>query len=284
MNSIDYVNYHSQEEYQKAKSYLEKFTAHALHWSATQSQEDLREEIIGNFIARGTVCLDSIFRLWQVENHHDCWILQRALFDRYVHLKHLGEKNEFNEFERWSFQMRFKDSDVALSDPHIVKKLTPDELKKARGIHKERRKRYDKEPKRAWKRPRSEDVTKQSNLLLLHRIGYNFTSSLVHPMADDGVLDFYRLLGWTHPISGDTLGWAYEIYGDTRIILHNSMAYLILLVKTGLESSNLSWENFVFDFYGALVLFLENGNSDYVSNCQDAFALGPHHPWCKSRK
>ena len=283
MNSTNNNDLLSPEDYLSVKAYLEKFTVLVLHWSAVESREEIREEIIGNFLARGTVCLGSIFQLWQAENFQDCWILQRTLFDRYVHLKHLDEKNEFEEFHRWSFQMRFKDTDVALSDPQFTKKLTPEELKKARRIHEERRKKYVKEPESTWKRPKSEDVAKRNSLLLLHRIGYHFPSSQVHPMSSDGIYDFYRLLGWRHPVSDDILGWAHEIYGDTRTIPHNSLLYLICLVKTGLESSDLLWEDFVFRFYDETLLFLETRNTDYVSSYQAAFALGPHHPWCKHR-
>ena len=273
----------SPGDYATAKDYLDGFAVAVLHWSAMQSRDERKEEIIWNLVARGTVCLDSIFLLWKMENFQDCWILQRALFDRYIHLEDLAEKNEFDEFERWSFQKQFEDTDVVLSDPIITGKLTPEELEKARGIHKERRKRYNKEPKSTWRRPRSEEVTKRSNQLILHRLGYNFPSSQVHPMADDGVYDFFRLIGWRHPVTRDTLGWAHEIYGDTRLIPHNSLLYMICLVKTGLETSDLIWKEFVFRFYEEALDFLDSRKTDYVSTCRDALSLSPDSAWCERR-
>ena len=283
MSSPNQNSFLSSGDYKTAKEYLKKFSAIVLHWSAMQAVRETKEDIIWNFIARGTVCLDSIFLLWEMENFQDCWILQRALFDRYIHLKDLTENNEFEEFGRWSFQKQFEDADVFLSDPKITGKLTSEELKKARGIHKERRKRYNREQKSPWRRPKSEEVTKRSDQLILHRIGYNFPSTQVHPMADDGVYDFFRLVGCRHPVSHDTLGWAHEIYGDIRLILHNSLLYMICLVQTGLESSDLKWKDFVFQFYEEVLDFLDSRKTDYVSTYQDALSLGPDSSWCEQR-
>ena len=64
MAPIDQVVYLAPIEYLQALDVLRKFTAHALHWLAKKTHEDLKDQIVGNFIARGTVCLDSICRLW----------------------------------------------------------------------------------------------------------------------------------------------------------------------------------------------------------------------------
>ena len=273
MNSIDNVNYRPTEEYWKAKSYLRDFTVYALRWLANESQEVLKDQIIGNFIARGTVCLDSIFRLWQHGNFQDCWILHRTLIDRWVHLKHLVIHDEFEEFDRWTFQRRFKELDVTLSDPEITEKFLPDVLKEQRDVHKEMRLRMKKEEPSTWNRPKAEVVAKESNFLLSYRLGYNPASTLVHPMSDDGKDDFARLLGYKK-----------EFPDDTPIVLHNSLAFLILLIQTGMNSSNLLWRDFVFDFYEQIISNLDSGNSDYVLTYEKAFAYGPDCPWCKIMK
>ena len=273
VNSIDNVRYLPTEEYWKAKSYLRKFTVYALHWLASESQEELRDQIIGNFIARGTVCLDSIFSLWQYGNFQDCWILHRTLIDRWVHLKHLADHDEFEEFDRWTFQRRFKELDVTLSDPEITEKFLPEVLKEQKDKHKEMRKRINKEAPSTWNRPRAEDVAKQNNLLVLHRLGYNAASTLVHPMSDDGKEDFARLLGYKK-----------DFPDDIPIVLHNSFACLILLIQTGLNSSNLLWRDFVFDFYEQIISNLESGANDYVLTYEKAYKFGPDFPWCKSKE
>lgn len=214
MNSTNVFSFRPSEDYKTVHVYLEKFTVMVLHWSATKTGQETKEEIIWNFVAKGTVLLDSIFSLWQKESFQDCWILTRALFERYIYLKDISEKNEFEAFEQWSNQMQFNDAHNALSDPHIRKNLTREALEKAKEIQRERRKRLVEDPKSLWQRPRSEEVLKRSNLLSLHRIGHHFPSSQVHPMADDGKYDFYKLVGWKHPATDDSLGWALEIYGE----------------------------------------------------------------------
>ena len=102
-------------------------------------------------------------------------------------------------------------------------------------------------------------------------------------MSSDGVFDFYKLVDWPHPITRDTSGWAHEIYGETRIILHNSLLYLVCLIKTGLESSDLVWEEPVPRFYDEILLFLETRSVDFESTHQEVIALGPNHPLCKHK-
>ena len=219
------------------------------------------------------MCLDSIFRLWQDGNFQDCWILHRSLVDRWVHLKHLANHDEFEEFDRWTFQRRFKEMEVTLSDPEIAGKFLPEVLKEQKDMHKEMRKRINKEAPSTWNRPRAEDVAKQSNFLISYRLGYSAASTLVHPMSDDGKEDFARLLGYKT-----------EFYDDIPIVLHNSLPYLILLIQTGLNSSNLMWAKFVFDFYDQIISNLESGSSDYVLTYEKAFAHGPDFPWCKPKE
>ncbi len=269
MPSIDKINYLPKEEYWRAKSFLEKFSVYALHWLASESQKELKDQIIGNFIARGMVCLDSIFRLWQAGNFQDCWILHRTLIDRWVHLKHLADHDEFEEFDKWTLQRRFKEMDVALSDPEITEKLAPEVLEEQKILHKEMRMRIKREVPSTWSRPRAEDVAKQSNFLISYRLGYNPASSLVHPMSDDGKDDFARLLGYKT-----------EFNDDIPIVLHNSLPFLVLLIQTGLNSSNLKWRKFVFDFYEQIISNLESGTNDYILTYNKAFAYGPDFPWC----
>ena len=268
MNPIDNLDYLPTEEYWKAKYYLKNFTISALHWLASESQE-LREQIIGNFIARGIVCLDSIFLLWRERNFQDCWILHRTLVDRWVHLKHLAMHDEFEEFERWTSQRRFRELSVTLSDPEITEKFSPQTLAEQKRVHKEWRQRFEKEPPSTWNRPRPAEVAKQSNFLLSYRLGYDPASTMVHPMSDDGNEDFARLLGLKK-----------VFLDDTPVVLHNSFAFLVLLIQVGLNSSNLLWRDFIFDFYEQIISNLESGCNDYVLTYGRAFAYGPEFNWC----
>ena len=114
MSSIDKTTYLSPDDYARAIEVLRNFTVNALLGLAEKSSDNLKNQIIMNFIARGTVCLDSIHLLWKAGNYQDCWVLRRALVDRVVHLKDLIDRDEFAEFERWSFQKQYQSADAAL--------------------------------------------------------------------------------------------------------------------------------------------------------------------------
>ena len=272
MTTVDNIAYLSPSEYENAKDILREFTVLALHWLARQSQEELKDQIIGNFLARGTVCLESIYSLWKVGNFQDCWILYRTLVDRFLHLRHLADHNEFEEFELWSFQKQFRMTDIALSDPAIRAKLSSEGLKKATALHQERRVRFDREPKSSWKRPNAKGEAKRINFPILYRLGYDYASTEVHPMADDGKEDFARLLG------GD-----WESHDDNLIVLHNSFLAQVILVNTGLVASSVLWRRFVEDFYDQLLSFLETGASDYISTYIKALSIDSILPWCEPK-
>ena len=272
MSPKDQVVYLEPNEYLQATDVLRNFTARALHWLAKKTHEDLKDQIIGNFIARGTVCLESICCLWQAGNYQDCWTLHRTLVDRYIHFRTLYENDEFVEFERWSFQQQYRMSEIALSDRTIRDKLQPEWLQKARTLHQKQRSRMRQEPKSNWKRPDSKKAMKRFNLPVVYRVGYDYPSTEVHPMADDGKEDFARLVGLQS-----------ESYGDERAVLHNSLLMQILLANHGLASCRVLWRGFVDDFYDQLICLLESGSHDYLLTYQNALTLGSDCSWCEPK-
>ena len=272
MSPKDQVVYLEPNEYLQAIDVLRKFTVRAIHWLAKKTHEDLKDQIIGNFLARGTVCLDSICLLWQARNYQDCWTLHRTLVDRYIHFRTLDDNDEFIEFERWSFQQQYRMSDIALSARTIRDKLQPEWLEKAKALHQKQRSRMEQEPKSNWKRPDSKEAMKRFNLRVVYRLGYDYPSTEVHPMADDGKEDFARLVGRE-----------VESYGDERAVLHNSFLIQILLANHGLASCNVLWRRFVSDFYDQLISLLESGSHDYLLTYQKARILEPDYSWCEPK-
>ena len=272
MPRIDTVFYLRPEEYAEAITVLRTFTVTALSSLASRTPDHLKDQIIGNFIARGTVCLESIHRLWQVQNFQDCWILHRVLVDRMLLLRHLIDNNEFNAFERWSFQRQYRDAQNSLSDPAIRAKLSSEGLKKASAEQRERRNRFDQEPKSTWKRPDPKELAKQMNLFHMYRVGYHYPSTEVHPMADDGKKEFARLLGL--PM---------ESYGDETVVLHNSLPVPIYLSNLGFAACEVMWRAFVDEFLDQIMSLLESGSRDYLVNFQKAMNLPPHISWCEAK-
>ena len=275
MRTIDNARYLTADEYDQAIKTMKGFSTLAISWARTENEGNLRTEIIGNFIARGTVLLDSVRTLWAVGNYQDCWILHRALIDRVIHILDLIDQDAFEEFERWSFQRRYQMTDVALSDPTITVKLTESALKEAKAIHSERGKRFRAEPPSGWKRPRAKEVAKRRNLPILDRIGYDVASTSVHPMADDGKHEFHALLKIPT-----------EQYGDPRTVLHNSLVVQYLLVERGISGCDLLWRNLVNDFLTNWLSFVETSNIENLQACIRILTLAacdPDLPWCENK-
>ena len=234
--------------------------------------DHLQDQIIGNFIARGTVCLDSIYQLWEANNYQDCIVLQRTLVDRMLLLRHLVDQAEFGAFECWSFQNQYRAARINLSDPAIRAKLQPYWLNEAIAKQAERRTRFEQEPKSEWHRPRPEEIAKRTKLSHIYRVAYDYPSTEVHPMADDGKEDFARLLGL-----------ASESFGDESVVIHNSLVTQIYLSNCGLGACDVLWRAFVSEFFDQMLSLLESGSSEYESTFRKAMSLPTHISWCEPK-
>jgi hypothetical protein len=58
-----------------------------------------------------------IVQLWEIKDFQDCWVLHRSLLDRLFHLRALNERDEFDEFEAWSFKKQYEAVARLKSDP-----------------------------------------------------------------------------------------------------------------------------------------------------------------------
>ena len=270
MQRIDTIENLSPDDYEKAIRTLKAFTVIALRWLFEQSPGDTKHAIIMNFIARGIVCLDSIHTLWKSGSYQDCWILHRALVDRLIHLHRLIQHEEFEEFERWSFQEQWQTADVTFSDPSLTEKVRPEALAEAKKLHTERRSRIRQEPKSSWRRPNAKKVAKAMNLPFVYSLGYDAASAEVHPMADDGKEELHALLGIPLPS-----------YGDSRTILHNSILMQYLLVQHGMRGCDVLWRGFVSDFLGHWFAFLEHGTQGELIQAMSVIGKGANVSWCE---
>ncbi|GAH53845.1 unnamed protein product, partial [marine sediment metagenome] len=177
------------EQYLPVESYAEVMelfhaTSGTLLFEFARQEGGKRDVIIQNFIARTDMMVRAVFRLWDLQDYQDCWILHRCLLDRLFHLTYLQEHNQFEVFEAWSFLKQYNALNRVRSDPEFsdareskMFALAPEQ--------KERAKVLAKNPP-VWQRPKAEDVAKQLNMRFLYRFGYDFSSTHVHPMANDG--------------------------------------------------------------------------------------------------
>lgn len=272
MRGIDTNLYLTVDEYVSAISALKGFNVAALSWLARKTNDDLKDQIIGNFIARGTVCLDSIYLLWEAGSYQDCIVLQRTLVDRMLLLRHLIDQDEFAKFERWSFQRQFQSAHNSLSSPEIKAKILPEWLNKAMALQAERRARFNKEPKSTWHRPDPKEIAKRTNLALIYKLGYDYPSTEVHPMADDGKEDFTRLLGLPS-----------ESYGGELTVLRNSLVAHVYMSNSGFAACAVLWRSFVSDFFEQVMSLLESGTKEYLDTFQKAMNLPADISWCEPK-
>jgi hypothetical protein len=242
--------YRSIEEYQLAVDGFHGFCGLLLFAFAKYSLST-KDLIIRNFIARTDVMVRAVMSLWHISDFQDCWILNRCLLDRLFHLAYLGERNEFDIFDDWSFFEQYKAQNRVRSDPDFrgaVKSqmFTPSSLEK---------KRYGKllqsPPK--WKRPKAEDIAKKMKLGFLYKYGYDFGSTHVHPMANDGQQDFFTI----------TRLKPEPEFPDQRSVLSNSILVGCMIVQKGLNLSSFGWQPVAFDFLDHLLEHLEDGSGKY---------------------
>jgi hypothetical protein len=210
-----------------------------------------RDVIIRNFIARTDVMVRAIMRLWDIEDYQDCWILHRCLLDRYFHLCHLSEFDEFDVFEQWSFLQQYRALNLACNDPAFNQ--TPEaRLFAATRDQKMRGRTLEKNPPK-WQRPRAEEVAKRLGMGFLYRFGYDLASTHVHPMASDGDQDFFIIT---------KLEPAPE-FPDQRPVLSNTLLVGSMMVQQGLNASSLRWRALVYNILEDMRRFVGTGEDKY---------------------
>ena len=216
-----------------------------------RDEKDVREMIIRNFLARTDMLAKSIFTLWKTGDYQDCWVLHRCLLDRLFHLHHLNATNEFEPFEAWSFWEQYNFLNRVRSNPALKGALISD-MFQVTDSQKERDKKLSTN-KPTWTRPKAEEVAAQMHLEMLYLYGYDFASTHVHPMANDGYEDFFTI----------TKLEPRPIFPDQRAVLSNTLLVATLIVQEGLNASHMSWRAIVDDFLDELRNFLDNGAAEY---------------------
>lgn len=244
------------EQYLPVESYADALGAfHAISgiilFEFARQELGERDVIIRNFIARTDMMVRAVFRLWDLQDYQDCWILHRCLLDRLFHLSHLQEHDQFEVFEAWSFREQYNALNRVRSDPEFSGAIES----KMFGLtleEKERAKVLSKHPP-VWERPKAEEVAKQMNMRFLYRFGYDFGSTHVHPMANDGQQDFFTI---TKLEPGPE-------FPDQRSVLSNTLLVGTMILQQGLNASILSWRALVYNFIDDLRRFLDRGSDDY---------------------
>lgn len=264
-----------KEHYLPVESYAEALgifhvVSEVILLEFARQERGKRDTIICNFIARTDMMMRALFRLWDLQDYQDCWILLRCLLDRLFHLSHLHEQNQFEVFEEWSFHKQYNAKNRVRSDPECkgalaskMFNLTPEQKNRARS--------FSKNPP-VWQRPKAEKVAKQLDMLFLYRYGYEYGSMHVHPMANDGQQDFFTITK-LEPAPD---------FPEQRFLLSNTLLVGMMIVQQGLNSSTLSWRALVYDFLDHLLKFLGTGSENYkISFLKLSSLLENNIPLCE---
>jgi len=244
-------HYHEPADYERASLALEAVMLMEL-FEYAMTASTIREKVIRGFTARVAQMLKSIRLLWCEGDYDSCSILLRCMLERLLTLGHLRDTDEFEQFEEWSFywQCQYLDKTWAV--------VGRSESRGVAGFDRteeetERFKKLSKQPPK-WRRPRAEDMAKRMNLEPLYHFCYDSNSTHVHPLANDGLRDFYSL---TRLEPSPT-------FPDTRQVLHNGILIALVLTQTGMTESGLRWRGLLNDFVEGMMIFLETGDHAYA--------------------
>jgi len=247
---------HELKEYMQPSEYKEFIeTLYAvvglMLFSITRLGSDIKRIIIRNFIARSIISLKGIICLWEIKNYHDCYVLLRGIAERFFHLHDLIVNDRFEDFDDWSFFNQFTYRNNIRSDKVFSKKIISEFYKETDEV----KKRYEKlsKNKPTYKRPNPEQTAKDLGLPFIYKFGYDHASSLVHPLSDDGWEDFITITG---------LGDLNSI-PDHRVVLNNSILYVLILIQEAIEGLNVLWLSPIVDFMNDAMEFIKSGSKKY---------------------
>jgi hypothetical protein len=261
--------YLTPEQYDELFEVIQGYTLIVLK-SMIDNSTSVRDVIIRNFIAKGLTCSRSILHIWKLGDYDNCWSIYRIMLDRLFHLQSLWDKNEFEVFEKWSFLQQYKARRDARSDPELRQKVhssrisfTPEDKRRYNQLSKENIK---------WVRPKAETVANSQDLSFLYKYGYDYASTLVHPMATDGASDFEQLSKGIITIRRESLG-----------LLHNALFAQLMLIQMGFNASDLQCRTIMYDFLDHCSSALKSYNQKYRFTFTKIAGMSIRVQWCEPR-
>lgn len=264
----------AEEGYQEIESY--RAAADALYavkgmvlFSFAKNGCDTKNIIIRNFIARSAMTLKSVFSLWDNGDFQNAWVVHRALLDRMFHLHSLGVNDDFCAFDGWSFFEQYKSqnrlkSDEFFKDQAVGWVYQINDEKKSRIKELERNK-----PK--WRRPKAEDVAKDMGMEFLYKYGYDYGSTHVHPMANDGEQDFYTITKIEHSPK----------FPSQITVISNTILASTMILQDSLNHSSFRWRKILWDFIDDIRKLLGDGDVSYQESFAKLAVLFKDYDLCK---
>ncbi len=218
-----------------------------------------KKTLLRNFAAKSISQLLSIRLLNRCNQTFDCFIIYRSMLDRLAHLYYLERTDTFEQFEKWSYMKQCEANNNSLSDEMLKDSLnkelflsTPEEKKKYNAI---------KESGFKWSRPDIKSEFKDKGYYFLYQFGYDHASTHVHPMANDGMIEYFAIAPDKRPDHIST-----HIEYQSQIILKNAALVSSLTVQACLNSSNYNWRSLVYDFLETFNECYDNYTDEFENN------------------
>lgn len=247
------LEYRSVDEYRKAIDALFGVCGIAL-FSFAKFECKKKDIIIRNYVARGAKSLRAIMALWDIDDYQNAWVIHRSIVDRLFHLRFLGESDSFLEYDDWSFFEQFKAQNKVKSDIEFkheavgwLYELTEEQRKRASFLEQN---------KPMWKRPKPEIVAKKMEMSFLYHYGYDYASTHVHPMSNDGEYDFYNITNLECPSQ----------FPSHIVVLSNSILAVSMLLQDAMNYSSFVWRRMMWDFLEDIRKMLRTDNLEYCNS------------------
>lgn len=229
-------------------------------YDIAKKAETKKDIFLRNSISKSCSILTSIQLLYRSSKYHDGWILYRTLVERLATIYYLNETDTYETFEQWSFIRNYEDQNTSRSDPRFKKILNDPAFR----ITKSMTKKYNeyKKLKAEWKRPKAEDMLNKEKLDFVYKYGFDYASKHVHPMSDDGLLEFHVLTKLEPNPYKDH---------DFSVLLNNSLIISTMILQTALNSMSLDFIAVVYNYIDAIRNVLKE---DYMSYKQEFLKIG----------
>jgi len=199
-----------------------------------------KDTILRNFLSKSISQLRTINILNTEGQLLDCYIIYRSMVDRLGHLYYLERTQSFQDFDDWSFLRQIDANNNSLSDTNFKDNL-PKEFFLPNKEDKERYKRI-KQTGTKWSRPDIEEEFKKRNFYFLYKFGYDYASTHVHPMANDGMIEYFRM------VQNPPATVVSHFNHQTELIMQNSTLISSMTVTECLNFSANKWRTLVFKF------------------------------------
>lgn len=217
-----------------------------------------KDIILRNFLAKSISQLRTIKLLNNSGQLLDCYIIYRSMVDRLGHLYYLERTNSYQDFDDWSFLRQIDANNNSLSDVNF-KDTLPKEFFLPTQDNKERYKQIQKKGVK-WKRPDIGEEFKTKGFYFLYKFGYDYASTHVHPMANDGMIEYYRM------VNNPPIEVVNHFDHQTQLIVQNSTLISSMTVNECLNFSSLRWRALVFKFIESFRQAINDQENEFELN------------------